>query len=93
MDKNTVIKMAQLSRLHIAEEEIPYFENALKRIFALEEKLKEIDTTGIEPMFHSLEGIQPMREDVVTAHNERDLLLSSAPKTIAGLYLVPKVIE
>lgn len=93
MDRTTVKKIASLAKIAISEEESGYYEAALNKILALEEKMLEIDTRSIEPMSHSLDMVQRMREDVVTEKNERDLLLSIAPKTIAGLYLVPKVIE
>ena len=93
MDQATVRKMAKLSRLHLTDEEIPYFQNALNRILVLEDKLKEVDTTGVEPMYHSIETTLYLREDEVTESNERELMQSIAPQIMAGLYLVPKVIE
>lgn len=93
MDRATVKKIASLAKIAISEEESGYYEAALNKILALEEKMLEIDTTGIEPMSHSLDMVQRMRQDVVTEKNERELLLSIAPQTMAGLYLVPKVIE
>jgi len=93
MDQATVKKLAKLARLHIAEDEIGYYEKALSKIFHLEEKLEEVDTTGVKPMYHSLEVPVYLREDAVTETNQRELMQSTAPKTVAGLYLVPKVIE
>lgn len=93
MDKETVKKIAMLARIQLSEDEIPYYQASLNKMLALEEKMLNIDTTHVEPMSHSLDAIQMMREDKVTESNQRELLQSIAPKTVAGLYLVPKVIE
>jgi aspartyl-tRNA(Asn)/glutamyl-tRNA(Gln) amidotransferase subunit C len=46
---------------------------------------------------HPIEQImaiaQPLREDVVTEHDQRDAYLKNAPAEHDGLFLVPKVIE
>jgi aspartyl-tRNA(Asn)/glutamyl-tRNA(Gln) amidotransferase subunit C len=36
---------------------------------------------------------QPLREDVVSEHDQRDAYLKNAPAEHEGLFLVPKVIE
>jgi aspartyl-tRNA(Asn)/glutamyl-tRNA(Gln) amidotransferase subunit C len=35
----------------------------------------------------------PMREDVVTEGGDPEKVLSNAPKTVGGFYVVPKVVE
>jgi aspartyl-tRNA(Asn)/glutamyl-tRNA(Gln) amidotransferase subunit C len=40
-----------------------------------------------------LELTQRLRDDVVTEPDRRDALMALAPRSEAGLYLVPKVIE
>ncbi len=93
MDQETVKKMATLARISLSEAEIPVYVESLQKLLALEEKMLSIDTTGVEPLSHSLDIAQRLREDVVTETNERALLQSIAPRTMAGLYLVPKVID
>jgi aspartyl-tRNA(Asn)/glutamyl-tRNA(Gln) amidotransferase subunit C len=44
-------------------------------------------------MAHPLHMTQPLREDVVTESDQRDLYQHNAQAVEAGLYLVPKVIE
>jgi aspartyl-tRNA(Asn)/glutamyl-tRNA(Gln) amidotransferase subunit C len=55
--------------------------------------MQAVDTTGIEPMSHSQDVTQRLRNDVVTETNQRQLYQSIAPAVEEGLYLVPKVIE
>ena len=55
--------------------------------------MNQIDTQGIEPQAHPLDAKQRLRNDEVTEINQRELFMSIAPETEAGLYLVPKVID
>lgn len=93
IDVDTIKKLSELARLKIEGDELDYYLKSLNNILNLGKKLEAIDTTGIEPMFHSLDMEDPTREDIVTETNQRELMQSIAPKTLAGLYLVPKVIE
>ena len=93
MDAATVRRMAELSRIAMSEEDIAFYQEALAKILKLEESLLDIPTEGVVPMSQIHEGATPLRSDKVTEPNERDLLQSVAPATMAGLYLVPKVIE
>ena len=44
-------------------------------------------------MAHPLAAHQRLRPDAVTEVNQREAFQAIAPKTEAGVYLVPKVIE
>jgi aspartyl-tRNA(Asn)/glutamyl-tRNA(Gln) amidotransferase subunit C len=44
-------------------------------------------------MAHPLVAVQRLRPDEVTEIDQRDAFQAIAPKTEAGVYLVPKVIE
>jgi aspartyl-tRNA(Asn)/glutamyl-tRNA(Gln) amidotransferase subunit C len=55
--------------------------------------MEAVDTTGITPMSHSQDVVQRLREDVVTATNQRETFQKNAPAVGSGLYLVPQVIE
>ncbi len=93
MDATTVRRMAELSRIAMSEQDIAFYQDALAKILKLEESMLAIPTDGVVPMSQVHEGTAPLRADVVTEHNERDLFQSTAPAIMAGLYLVPKVIE
>lgn len=93
MDAATVRRMAELSRIAMSEEDIAFYQEALAKILKLEESMLAIPTEGVVPMLQVHEGATPLRADVVTEHNQRELLQSTAPAIMAGLYLVPKVIE
>ena len=55
--------------------------------------MQAVDTTGVEPMAHPLGGAQRLRDDVLTASDERAAILANAPEQQDGLFLVPRVLE
>lgn len=93
LNKSDVEKIAHLARLAIDENDIPHYARDLSNIFDLVAQLSAADTNEIIPMAHPLDAHQRLRPDVVTEVNQRSLFQSIAPKTEAGVYLVPQVIE
>lgn len=88
-----VEKIARLARLQLSEEEQYHVLEELNGIFALVEKMQQVDTDGIEPMAHPHEVALRLREDVVTETDQSHLYQQCAPQVENRLYLVPKVIE
>jgi len=88
-----VKRIAHLARIEISDMEAEATLQKLTGILGLIEQMQAVDTTGIEPMSHSQDVTQRLREDVVTKTNQREEFQKIAPVTENGLYLVPKVIE
>lgn len=89
-----VTAIAHLARLHVADAELSAYANSLSKIIGMVEQLKAADTSKVEPMAHPLAGqVQRMRADEVTETDRHEKFQRNAPRTEAGLYLVPKVIE
>ena len=86
-------RLARLARIAIGEEESATFRDRLNRVLGLIDQLQAVDTTGIEPMSHALDVVQPLRPDAVTESDQRARFQADAPAVEDGLYLVPKVIE
>ena len=86
-------RIAYLARIEINEQEAASTLSKLSGILGLIEQMQAVDTEGIEPMSHSQDLTQRLREDVVTQTNQREVFQAIAPLTENGLYLVPKVIE
>lgn len=85
--------IAHLARLGINDEQVKHLTSDLTRILDMVAKMDELDTSQVEPMAHPSDKKQFMRQDAVTALNQRELLMANAPRQEAGLFLVPKVIE
>lgn len=88
-----VQRLAQLAALKVDEAESCRVAAKLNDVFALIESMSEVDTTNVQPMSHPSDVGLRLRADEVTATNQREAFLASAPKTEAGLFLVPRVIE
>jgi aspartyl-tRNA(Asn)/glutamyl-tRNA(Gln) amidotransferase subunit C len=93
IDIEAVGKIAHLARLTMHEQDKAKYAQELTNILALADELLQINTTGVEPLMSTLDVGQRFRPDVITETNQRDALQACAPKTEAGLYLVPQVIE
>ncbi len=95
-------KVAHLARIEISDADANSTLSKLTGILGLIEQMQAVDTVGIEPMSHSQDLSQRLRDDVVTKTNLRDEFQRNAPAlgngsaeqaVAGGLYLVPKVIE
>jgi aspartyl-tRNA(Asn)/glutamyl-tRNA(Gln) amidotransferase subunit C len=88
-----VRRLARLARIAIGPEESEAVLERLNRVLGLIEQMRQVDTTGVEPMSHPLDLGQRMRADTVTEPDQHELYQSAAPAVQGSLYLVPKVIE
>ena len=92
-----IARIANLARLELSPAESERLLVQTNDFFNIVEKMRAVDTTGIEPLAHPLDTIQSMalrlREDVASELNQREANQRSAPAVENGLFLVPKVIE
>jgi aspartyl-tRNA(Asn)/glutamyl-tRNA(Gln) amidotransferase subunit C len=88
-----VRRIADLAYIETNEEEAHVVLAQLSDIFNLIEQMQAVDTSGVEPMSHSQDVTQRLRDDIVTESDQREQFQVIAPQVEEGLYLVPKVIE
>ncbi|KQW71380.1 glutamyl-tRNA amidotransferase [Phenylobacterium sp. Root77] len=93
IDAATVRKVARLARIAEPEDKLEALAKELNGIMTWIEQLGEVDTDGVEPMTSAVAVALPMREDVVTDGGDAAKVLSNAPKTVDGFFVVPKVVE
>ena len=86
-------RIAHLARIEITPAEAVDVCAKLDSIFDLIGRMRAVDTAGIVPMSHAQDVTLPLREDIVTETDRRELYQSVSPAVQNGLYLVPKVIE
>jgi aspartyl-tRNA(Asn)/glutamyl-tRNA(Gln) amidotransferase subunit C len=79
-------RIAYLARIEINEQEAAATLTKLSGILGLIEQMQAVNTEGIEPMSHSQDLTQRLREDVVTQTNQREAFQAIAPLTENGLY-------
>ncbi len=85
--------LAHLSMLSFSEDEKAEIKQDLERMITFVEKLKEVDTTGIEPTMHISNALNVLREGEVTGSISREEALLNAPNTDGVFFKVPKVIK
>ena len=93
LDLAQVRRIADLARIEVTDAEAQRVLDQLNDIFRMIERMQAVDTDGVEPMAHPLGGAQRLRNDVVTASDERAAILANAPEQQDGLFLVPRVLE
>lgn len=93
LDRETVLRVARLARLKLADAEIDDYSQKLGTILKYVEQLNEVVTDDVEPMAHAVELKNVFREDVVHPSLPRDLALGNAPKSDGQYFLVPQIID
>ena len=72
-------------------------QTSLNDFFKIVERMKEVDTSGLEPLHTPLSAIENvelrLRPDAVTEADRRARNMANAPAAEDGLFLVPQVIE
>ena len=93
INRATLDKIAHLARLEFNECEAEQMMRDMTEIVTWVEKLKEVNTEGIEPLTSMSHEINAFREDQASPQLSHDRALSQAPKHDDGYFRVPKVIE
>lgn len=91
--KKEVEYVAHLARLKLTPEDAESFTARLDEILTYFEKLKELDTSKVEPTSHSIPMVNAFREDVVKPSLEVEESLSNAPEKEGNFFKVPRIIE
>lgn len=94
VDDKLIDKLAKLSSLEIDESKKENLKSELADIVNFVENLNEVDVSHVEATFTTVEGGTPLREDTAVKDEEfSDHVLSNAPKSEDGYFIVPKIIE
>jgi aspartyl-tRNA(Asn)/glutamyl-tRNA(Gln) amidotransferase subunit C len=92
-----IARIANLARLELRPDESERMLSQINDFFGIVEKMRAVDTSGVEPLTHPVETVQAvslrLRDDAVSEPNQREANQRSAPAVERGLFLVPKVIE
>jgi aspartyl-tRNA(Asn)/glutamyl-tRNA(Gln) amidotransferase subunit C len=97
LNAQDIARIANLARLELPPAESERMLAQINGFFAIVEKMRAVDTSGVEPLTHPVATVQDvqlrLREDVPSEPNQREANQQSAPAVERGLFLVPKVIE
>ena len=94
IDKSTVERLAKLSKLEFSEQEKIEMVEDFKKMVGFVDKLKEVDTEGVEPLIYINEDVtNVMREDKVEGMLSVEDALKNAPEKDSSYIKVPKVLK
>jgi aspartyl-tRNA(Asn)/glutamyl-tRNA(Gln) amidotransferase subunit C len=90
-------RIANLARLELSPPESERMLTQINGFFDLVEKMRAVDTSGLQPLAHPVacwqDVVLRLREDAVSESDDRAANQRNAPSVERGLFLVPKVIE
>ena len=89
----TIEYVGILAKLELSEEEKEQAKKDMANMLDYIDTLNELDTEGVEPMSHVFPINNVFREDVVTNGDDREEILSNAPESKDGAFVVPKTFD
>ncbi len=87
-----VAKVAKLARLELTDETIAQYSAQLGDILGYMDKLGELDTASVEPMYTPVDHTTVLREDEVKKLVPREDILKNAPETDGAFFIVPRIV-
>ena len=93
IDKDTINKIARLSRIKLEDKESEDYIKDLNSILDWVEQLNEINTDNVEPLSNISLSVLPKRADISNDTNSSEEILENAPDKLEGFFAVPKVVE
>jgi len=92
MTPEEVRELALLSRLALSDQEVARMTGDLGAILTYVDALRELDTTGVEPMTHAVPFDCPLRDDRVAPSLPVDEALANAPRREGSFFQVPRIV-
>jgi aspartyl-tRNA(Asn)/glutamyl-tRNA(Gln) amidotransferase subunit C len=93
VDDALIDKLSRLAMLDFDAAEREEIKVDLEKMIGFVDKLKELDTTGIEPLLHISTEVNVLREDIPGDMITKEEALQNAPLHNKNFFLVPKVIK
>jgi len=93
VDDALIDKLSRLAMLRFTEEERASIKADLQKMIGFVDKLKELDTTGVEPLLHMSPNTNVLRDDVPGNMLSREAALENAPQHNGIYFMVPRVIN
>ena len=87
-----VARIAQLSRLDLPQDKLELFAGQVGDILDYMDKLGELDTDAVEPMYSPVAHTTVLRKDEVRKDYRREEVLANAPEQDGQYFIVPRII-
>jgi aspartyl-tRNA(Asn)/glutamyl-tRNA(Gln) amidotransferase subunit C len=93
LSRNEVLKVGTLSRIRLPDAEVERFSSQLSAILDYVDKLRELDTRGVEPLAHALPIRNVLRPDEPRPGLTPEQALAGAPESDGSFFRVPRVLD
>jgi aspartyl-tRNA(Asn)/glutamyl-tRNA(Gln) amidotransferase subunit C len=93
LTREEVHRVALLAQLRLMPEELEQLTDQLQNILKYMDKLRELDTSEMEPFIHAVSVSNILREDIISNTPNTDGILANAPAKFKTFFRVPKIIE
>jgi len=93
LSSKEVLKVGTLSRIRLTPEEVEKFSSQLSGILDYVDKLRELDTQGVEPLAHALPIHNVLRPDEPRPGLAPEQALAGAPQADGDFFRVPRVLD
>lgn len=93
IDTALISRLEKLARLRLDDAERVKLTADLQRILDMVDKLRELDTEGVEPLVYLNDEEKILREDEIANQLTQEEALKNAPKNDGQFFRVPKMIE
>lgn len=92
LKKEDVLKVSQLAKLSISEEEAEEYGQQFDKILSYFNALSSVPTDNVEPLMTPSPVELFLREDIITQTNSVEDVVSNAPDLRGHLFKVPPVV-
>ena len=93
IDMTEVEHVSRLARLDLSPEERERMREQLDRILGYIDKLRQLDTAGVEPTSHAVPMVNVSRDDEPRPCLSPEEMLANAPDRSGEFFRVPRIIE
>jgi aspartyl-tRNA(Asn)/glutamyl-tRNA(Gln) amidotransferase subunit C len=93
ISKEQILHIAKLAKLELNSEEIAKLAKDLGSVLDYVEKLKEVEVEGVEPMSHSVDIANQVREDIFDNGSKQEQIISQFPEKSGRLNKVKAVFK
>jgi aspartyl-tRNA(Asn)/glutamyl-tRNA(Gln) amidotransferase subunit C len=93
IDNNLILKLENLSRLKLSEDERVSMISNLSDMLKLVEKLKELPTDNVEPLIYVNGETNIWRNDASETLISAEMAVKNAPEAQENFFSVPRVIN
>jgi aspartyl-tRNA(Asn)/glutamyl-tRNA(Gln) amidotransferase subunit C len=93
LNRDDILKLAQLARLSLTDEEVEEFRNELSAILEYVQQLQDVDVSGLKPTTQVSGLTNIMREDILQDYGiDRKDLLRNVPAVEDELIKVKRMV-